>query len=147
MAGPTRASNNSPASVSDTLRVVRFIRRTPSRSSMSLSRWLRLDTETPSSVAARRKFRVRATATKASRSRRSKFFIVRHTEQAIWNCPAYRFLGKGSYRPRHPGGIDATDYEENHHGKTQTRHDWSNRFGDRPRLHGHVGLLRARRPQ
>ena len=83
IAGPTRASSNSPASVSATLRVVRFIRRTPSRSSMSRSRWLRLDTETPCSIAARRKFRVRATATKASRSRRSKSFIVRYTEQAI----------------------------------------------------------------
>ena len=30
-------------------------------------------------------------ATNASRSRRSKFFIVRYTEQAILDCPAYRF--------------------------------------------------------
>src|SRR4030095_8104194 len=70
---------------------------------MSRRRWLRLETETPCSVAARRKFRVRATATNASRSRRSKFFIVRYTEQAIYDCPAYRFARKGAYRPRHHG--------------------------------------------
>ena len=93
----------SPASVSATLRVVRFISRTPSRSSMSRSRWLRLETETPCSIAARRKFLVRATATNASRSRRSKFFIVRYTEQAIYDCPAYRTAGRGAYPPRHHG--------------------------------------------
>src|SRR6267142_4419239 len=141
MAGPTRASNNSPASVRATLRVVRFIRRTPSRSSMSRRRWLRLETETPCSTAARRKFRVRATATKASRSRRSKSFIVRYTEQTIYHCPAYRFNRKGPYQPRHHGAeCTPPIYEENHHGKAQTRHDRSIRLGDRPRLHGHVGL-------
>ena len=46
IAGPTRASSNSPASVNATLRVVRFIRRTPSRSSIARRRWLRLDTDT-----------------------------------------------------------------------------------------------------
>src|ERR1700730_6253890 len=100
IAGPTRASRSSPASVSATLRVVRFIRRTPSRSSMPRSRWLRLETETPCSTAARRKFRVRATATKASRSRRSKSFIVRYIEQAIRHCLAYRRNGKYAYPPR-----------------------------------------------
>src|SRR5438093_3444476 len=103
MAGPTRASNSSPASVSATLRVVRFIRRTPSRTSMSRSRWLRLETETPCSTAARRKFRVRATVTNASRPRRSKSFIVRYIEQAIYDCPAYRLSREGSYQPRHHG--------------------------------------------
>ena len=83
MAGATRESSSSPASVSATLRVVRFIRRTPSRSSMARSRWLRLETDTRCSIAARRKFRVRATATKASRSRKSRSLIVRHCEQAI----------------------------------------------------------------
>jgi hypothetical protein len=34
--------------------------------------------------------------------------------------------------------ISAADYEENHHGKAQTRHDRSIRLGHRPRLHGHV---------
>src|SRR6266545_1260420 len=103
MAGPTRASNISPASVRATLRVVRFIRRTPSRSSMSRSRWLRLETETPCSIAARRKFRVRATATKASRSRRSNSLIVRYNEQAIQYCPAYRANQNAPYQPRYHG--------------------------------------------
>src|SRR5713226_3079637 len=113
IAGPTRASNNSSASVSATLRVVRFIRRTPSRSSMSRSRWLRLDTETRCSSAARRKFRVRATATKASRSRRSKSFIVRYSEQGIWNCPAYRFNAMASYQRRYGGAWSPAVFEEN----------------------------------
>src|SRR3954449_8908625 len=112
MAGPTRASSNSPASVRATLRVVRFIRRTPSRSSMSRSRWLRLETETPCSVAARRKFLVRATATKASRSRRSKFFIVRYIEQGFYNCPAYRLSETGAYQPRHHGRTSKAEHEE-----------------------------------
>src|SRR6195256_5906367 len=98
MAGPTRASNNSPAALRATLRVVRFIRRTPSCSSMSRSRWLRLETETPCSSAARRKFRVRATATKASRWRRSKSFIVRQCEQVVQDCPAYRDNRSGPYQ-------------------------------------------------
>ena len=36
--------------------------------------------------------------------------------------------------------ISAADYEENHHGTAQTRQDRSIRLGHRPRLHGHVGL-------
>src|SRR6266478_7998886 len=113
IAGPTRASNSSPASVNATLRVVRFISRTPSRSSMSRNRWLKLDTETRCSSAARRKFRVRATATKASRSRRSKSFIVRYSEQAIWNCPAYRFNAMASYQRRYGGAWSPAVFEEN----------------------------------
>src|SRR6266446_7253165 len=113
IAGPTRASSNSPASVSATLRVVRFIGRTPSRSSMSRNRWLKLDTETRCSSAARRKFRVRATATKASRSRRSKSFIVRYSEQGIWNCPAYRFNAMASYQRRYGGAWSPAVFEEN----------------------------------
>src|SRR6202163_4603455 len=68
---------------------------------MSRSRWLKLETETRCSSAARRKFRVRATATKASRSRRSSSFIVRYDEQAIRHCPAYRLNQTTSYQPRH----------------------------------------------
>src|SRR6266478_5438695 len=113
IAGPTRASSNSPASVSATLRVVRFIRRTPSRSSMSRSRWLRLETETRCSSAARRKFKVRATATKASRSRRSSSFIVRYSEQAIRHCPAYRFNAMASYQRRYGGAWSPAVFEEN----------------------------------
>jgi hypothetical protein len=71
IAGPTRASSNSPASVSPTLQMHQP------------------HAETHCSRAAWRKFRVRATATKASRSRR-RFVIVRYCEQASRNCPAYR---------------------------------------------------------
>ena len=44
-AGASRCSSRSPASVGATLRVVRFNRRTPSRSSRSRIRWLRLDAD------------------------------------------------------------------------------------------------------
>src|SRR5215468_6391820 len=143
MAGATRASRSSPASVSATLRVVRFIRRTPRRSSMLRSRWLRLETETRLSSAARRKLRVRATATKASRSRRSKFFIVRHSEQAVWNCLSYCCNRKGAY---HSSSFTAFPpyLEESCHGKTYTWFHRPRRLRHRPRRHGHVRLLRPR---
>src|SRR5262245_13279105 len=146
MAGATRASRSSPASVSATLRVVRFIRRTPRRSSMLRSRWLRLETETRLSSAARRKLRVRATATKASRSRRSKFFIVRYSEQAVWNCLSYCCNRKGAY---HSSSFTAFPpyLEESCHGKTYTWFHRPRRLRHRPRRHGHVRLLRPRRPQ
>src|SRR3954465_6372467 len=106
-AGATFESSSSPASVSATLRVVRFIRRTPRRSSRSRSRWLRLDTDTRISTAARRKLRVRATATKTSRSRRSGSAIVRQCEQAILDCPAYRRNRSGAYQASSRGAVSA----------------------------------------
>src|SRR3984885_3301505 len=130
IAGPTRASSNSPASVSPTLRVVRFIRRTPSRSSMSRSRWLRLETGTRCSSAARRKFRVRATATKASRSRRSKSLIVRYIEQGVRDCPAYRDNEGSPYPALQAARRGAAKLEESNDGKAPTRF---NRPGRRAR--------------
>src|ERR1700761_8957058 len=114
IAGPTRARSRSPASASPTLRVVRFISRTPSRSSRSRSRWLRLETETPCSRAARRKFRVRAMATKASRSRKSVWAIVSYGEQDIRDCPAYRDNEMVAYRAG-PGRAlpSKADFKEN----------------------------------
>src|ERR1700674_3823756 len=88
-AGARRCNILSPASVGATLRVVRFSRRTPSRSSRSRMRWLKLDADMRSSTAARRKLRSRATATKAARSRRSSC-IVRSREQSIHDYPSYR---------------------------------------------------------
>src|SRR3546814_15337078 len=58
----------SPASVGDTLRVVRASRRTPSRSSSALIVWLRAEGVTPSLAAALVKLWSRATATKACKS-------------------------------------------------------------------------------
>src|SRR6202521_1170699 len=88
-AGARRCNILSPASVGATLRVVRFSRRTPSRSSRSRMRWLKLDADMRSSTAARRKLRWRATATKAARSRRSSG-IGRSSEQSIHDYPSYR---------------------------------------------------------
>src|ERR1700761_3465192 len=101
MAGAPPASGISPASVNATLRVVRLPSRTPSRSSMSRRRWLRPETEMRLSCAARRKFRVRATATNAARSRKSRSLIVHYYEQGIANCPSYRCNQAGAYQ-RHP---------------------------------------------
>ena len=67
---PDRPSSRSPASVGDTLRVVRVSSRTPSRASSPRMVWLSADCETPSFAAALVKLRSRATATKARRSSR-----------------------------------------------------------------------------
>src|SRR6185437_9476537 len=146
IAGATRASSNSPASVSPTLRVVRFIRRRPSRSSRLRRRWLRLDTETRCSIAARRKFRVRATATKASRSRRSMSLIVRYNEQAILDCLSYRDNKEGAC-PLQQRAVSPAAKQGESHETAPTRFKRPQRLDDRPRLHGYVGLLRARRPR
>ena len=58
-----------------TLRVVRFKRRTPIRSSRFLMIWLSADWVMPSFAAARVKLRSRATARKATRSLSSSRFI------------------------------------------------------------------------
>src|SRR3954471_4967322 len=97
IAGAILVRSNSPASVNATLRVVRLSRRTPSRCSRSRSRCDRLETDSCNSVAARRKLRVWATVRNSCRSRRSRD-IVRHSEQAIQHCPAYRDLQAGAYR-------------------------------------------------
>src|SRR5215204_2776134 len=70
--GPMLWSRRSPASVGETLRVVRLRSRTPSRSSSSRMVWLSADWETPSLAAALVKLRSRATATKALRSSRQQ---------------------------------------------------------------------------
>ncbi|MCY1242380.1 hypothetical protein D9M72_553380 [compost metagenome] len=66
--GTRVASSRSPASVGETLRVVRVSRRTPSRASSARMVWLSADCETPSWAAALVKLRSRATAAKAIRS-------------------------------------------------------------------------------
>jgi hypothetical protein len=58
----------SPASVGDTLRVVRVSRRSPMRSSSWRIDWLSADCETPSLAAARVKLRSRATMAKVART-------------------------------------------------------------------------------
>ena len=62
MRGATAWNSASPASVVDTLRVVRVSSRTPTRASRSRMVWLSADCDTPSRVAARVKLRSRATA-------------------------------------------------------------------------------------
>ena len=64
MRGATVWSRRSPAGVGDTLRVVRFSRRMPSRVSKPLIVWLSADCDTPSLIAARVKLRSSATAIK-----------------------------------------------------------------------------------
>ena len=73
--GPTSFSNRSPASVTDTLRVVLVRSRMPSRASRALMVWLKADGETPRIAAARVKLRSRETATNAWRS---SIFFTRH---------------------------------------------------------------------
>ena len=68
MRGATAWNSASPASVVDTLRVVRVSSRTPTRASRSRMVWLSADCDTPSRVAARVKLRSRATARNTSRS-------------------------------------------------------------------------------
>ncbi len=89
-AGTSRSNRRRPASVSVTLRVVRFISRTPSCSSSRRSASLRVEAETPRSFAAWRKLRWRATATKESSSERSGTAIVRNSERSIQTWPYYR---------------------------------------------------------
>ena len=67
MRGATAWNSASPASVVDTLRVVRVSSRTPTRASRSRMVWLSADCDTPSR-AARAKLRSRATARNTSRS-------------------------------------------------------------------------------
>src|SRR5258706_975834 len=67
-AGATLDTNCSPVSVSETLRVVRWNRRTPSFASSAAMAWLSAERDMPSSVAAARKPRWRATASTASSS-------------------------------------------------------------------------------
>jgi hypothetical protein len=67
-AGWMRPRKCSPASVSETLRVVRLKSRTPSRRSMPAIEWLSDDGDTPSSPAAPRKLRRAATAASACSS-------------------------------------------------------------------------------
>src|SRR5260221_11129320 len=76
-AGATPETNCSPASVSETLRVVRWNRRTPSFASSAAMAWLNAERDMPSSVAAARKPRWRATASTASSSTSPDDRIVR----------------------------------------------------------------------
>ena len=76
-AGASRAKRRFPASVGVTLRVVRWSKRTPSRSSSPRMAWLRAEADTPRSAAALRKLRCRATASKASSSCRSIVILMR----------------------------------------------------------------------
>src|ERR1700722_19971665 len=70
IAGRSRSSRRRPASVTDTLRVVRFNKRTLRRSSSCRIEWLSADGVTPSCDAAARKLKRSATATNAVRSAR-----------------------------------------------------------------------------
>ena len=63
-----RATNCSPASVNETLRVVRLNSRMPRRASTAAIGWLSAEGDIPSSAAAARKLLVRASATTASYS-------------------------------------------------------------------------------
>src|SRR6478609_5015382 len=74
-AGETLATNCSPASVSDTLRVVRLNRRTPIRRSRVETAWLSAERDIPSSSAAPRKLRCRATASTAVSSVNPGFIV------------------------------------------------------------------------
>jgi hypothetical protein len=67
IAGRSRSSKRKPASVTDTLRVVRCSRRTPRRSSSCRIEWLSADGVTLSCDAAARKLRCSATMTNAVR--------------------------------------------------------------------------------
>lgn len=66
--GATDCIRRSPASVGETLRVVRVNSRMPSRVSSARMVWLSAEGDTPSCAAARVKLRSRATAKKARRS-------------------------------------------------------------------------------
>ena len=70
MAGATRRSSCSPASVSATERVVRLKSRTLSRASRPRMAWLSAEGDTPSERAAALKLRCSAMATKAVSSDR-----------------------------------------------------------------------------
>src|SRR5262249_36913572 len=76
--GRNCTSNRSPASVKATLRVVRFKRRTPSRSSSARKLSLSDERDTPSWVAALAKLSRSAIATKALISAMLAFLIVRY---------------------------------------------------------------------
>jgi hypothetical protein len=77
-AGLTRARKRSPASDNETLRVVRLMRRTPSRFSSPVIAWLNAEGEMPSSIAAARKLRCAEIAATAFNSKRPVCSIVRY---------------------------------------------------------------------
>lgn len=79
--GASVFSSRAPASVTETLRVVRVSSRTPSRASSASIEWLSAERETPICAAARVKLRSRATTTKACRSLR---FSVVTDELVNW---------------------------------------------------------------
>jgi hypothetical protein len=66
--GAMALSSRAPASVVDTLRVVRVRRRMPSRASRASIAWLNPERDKPSCAAAFVKLRSRATTTNACRS-------------------------------------------------------------------------------
>src|ERR1700761_8784252 len=74
-AGERRSSSLSPASVRETLRVVRLKRRTPSVLSSPMIAWLSAEREMPSAPAAFWKLRCRASVTRASSSLRDGLAI------------------------------------------------------------------------
>lgn len=88
-AGVSRASRRSPASVGDTLRVVRCSSRTPNCASSRRTASLSPDALASASRAASRKPFARATATNAFRSPRSTC-IVRPFVQVVQIMTGYR---------------------------------------------------------
>src|SRR5690348_4486641 len=76
--GRSCTRSRSPASVTATLRVVRLINRTPSRSSSERRLSLKEERDTPSCLAALAKLACSAIATKAFISAMLAFFIVRN---------------------------------------------------------------------
>src|SRR5947209_4718188 len=80
---PSSAEQAQPASVSATLRVVRFSNRTRRRSSSCRIVWLSAEGVTPIYDAAARMLRLSATATNAVRSARSRGALLISSQQPM----------------------------------------------------------------
>ncbi|MNL18079.1 hypothetical protein D3C87_1392100 [compost metagenome] len=94
--GLNTLSSLCPASVVDTLRVVRVSRRTPKRASSASIAWLSAERDKPSCAAARVKLRACATATKVWRSFRFSLAISEFSTPGHADFPVF-----SSNRPDH----------------------------------------------
>ena len=95
-AGRSCAINCSPASVGDTLRVVRASSRTPICSSSRRIAWLSPEVETFSRFAARVKLRSSATARNAERTLSSSRTIVQSQSTALADSTGYSAASRGA---------------------------------------------------
>ena len=105
---------------------------------MSRSRWLRLRRRRPAPSRRGNSGCARWQRTHRGREgRNSSLFDI--LNKPFWIVQLIALRERAHISLVTTARISAADYEENHHGKAQTRRQ-VHRLGHRPRLHGHVGF-------